>query len=73
MGIIEFIRDPLTSISLWFTNLITGWGLPPEWNKFILFLVGGFILGVSALLLTLLLDLGREKNNRQSAGQNWSK
>lgn len=61
MGIIEFIRDPLTSISLWFTNLITGWGVPTEWTKFILFLVGGFLLGVSALLLTLLLIWAERK------------
>src|SRR5665648_429388 len=61
MGIIEFIRDPLTSISLWFTNLINGWGVSPEWTKLISFLVGGFILGVSALLLTLLLIWAERK------------
>ena len=61
MGIIEFISDPITSISLWFTNLISGWGVSQDWTKFISFLVGGFILGASALVLTLLLIWAERK------------
>lgn len=54
MVFFDFIKDPITAISNWLANLLSGWGVSPSWANFILYLVGSAILGTVALLLTLI-------------------
>lgn len=61
MNILEFLKDPIIAIEQWLINLFGNWGVPPEWQTFLLYLIGGAILGVGALLVTLVLIWAERK------------
>ena len=61
MKILEFIIDPIISIQNWLIQVLTNWGVPSGWQTAILFLLGSAVLGVGALLFTLILIWAERK------------
>jgi NADH-quinone oxidoreductase subunit H len=61
MNILEFIIDPIINIQNWLVQVLTNWGVPAGWQTAILFLLGSAILGVGALLFTLVLIWAERK------------
>ncbi|OJX47368.1 MAG: hypothetical protein BGO78_18065 [Chloroflexi bacterium 44-23] len=54
MNFIDFLRDPVMTISKWLGGLLSNWGVNDSWSTFILYLIGSAVLGTVALLFTLL-------------------
>ncbi|MAT43904.1 MAG: NADH-quinone oxidoreductase subunit NuoH [Anaerolineaceae bacterium] len=61
MGFLNFLFDPISSISTWLSSLLAGWGLSNEIITPILYLIGAGVLGTGALLVTLLLIWAERK------------
>ncbi len=61
MKILEFIIDPIINIQNWLVQVLTNWGVPSGWQTAILFLLGSAVLGVGALLFTLILIWAERK------------
>ncbi len=61
MKILEFIKDPIIGIEQWILQLFENWGVAPEWQTFLLYLIGAAILGTGALLITLILIWAERK------------
>jgi NADH-quinone oxidoreductase subunit H len=51
----NFWTDPLGFLIQWLTNVLTGWGVAPEWVKFILSLLGAVLLPLLALMFVIFL------------------
>lgn len=51
----SFWIDPILFLSQWFHGLLEGWGLAPGLVTFLAYLIGGFILTLGAMLLSLIL------------------
>lgn len=51
----NFWTDPLGFLIQWLTNVLTGWGVAPEWAKFILSLLGAIVLPLMALMFVIFL------------------
>ncbi len=51
----NFLTDPIGFIVQWLTNLLTGWGVAPEWVTFILALLGAIVLPLGAMLFVIFL------------------
>lgn len=61
MKILEFLIDPIIGIEKWIVQLLENWEVAPEWQTFILYLIGAAILGTGALLITLILIWAERK------------
>jgi NADH-quinone oxidoreductase subunit H len=61
MKILEFLSDPIIGIENWIVQLLENWGVAPEWQTFIVYLIGAAILGTGALLFTLILIWAERK------------
>jgi len=61
MKILEFLSDPIIGIEKWIVQLLENWGVAPEWQTFIVYLIGAAILGTGALLFTLILIWAERK------------
>lgn len=61
MKILEFLSDPIIGIEKWIVQLLGDWGVAPEWQTFIVYLIGAAILGTGALLITLILIWAERK------------
>lgn len=61
MKILEFLSDPIIEIEKWIVQLLGNWGVAPEWQTFIVYLIGAAILGTGALLITLILIWAERK------------
>jgi NADH-quinone oxidoreductase subunit H len=61
MGFLNFLFDPISSISTWLSSLLAGWGLSNALITPILYLIGAGVLGTGALLVTLLLIWAERK------------
>jgi NADH-quinone oxidoreductase subunit H len=61
MNILEFLSDPIIGIENWIVQLLENWGVAPEWQTFIVYLIGAAILGTGALLFTLILIWAERK------------
>lgn len=61
MDLIHFLIDPIVGIENWLVQLFTNWGVPANWQTFILYFLGSAILGVGALLITLILIWAERK------------
>ncbi|PKO06941.1 MAG: NADH-quinone oxidoreductase subunit NuoH [Chloroflexi bacterium HGW-Chloroflexi-3] len=61
MKILEFLSDPIIGIENWIVQLLENWGVAPEWQTFIVYLIGAAILGTGALLITLILIWAERK------------
>lgn len=61
MKILEFLSDPIIGIEKWIVQLLGNWGVAPEWQTFIVYLIGAAILGTGALLITLILIWAERK------------
>lgn len=51
----SFWADPYRFLLEWLRSLLMGLGLPADWAQVVLFIVGAFALGTSALLLVIFL------------------
>jgi NADH-quinone oxidoreductase subunit H len=54
MNLIDFLRDPIFAISQWLSGVFNNWGISADWATFILYLIGAALLGITALLMTLI-------------------
>ncbi len=61
MKIIDFLIDPIIGIENWILQLFENWGVAPEWQTFLLYLIGAAALGIGALLITLVLIWAERK------------
>lgn len=61
MKILDFLSDPIIGIEKWIVQLLENWGVAPEWQTFIVYLIGAAILGTGALLITLILIWAERK------------
>lgn len=61
MNILNFIKDPIIGIEQWILQLFENWGVAPEWQTFLVYLIGSAILGTGALLITLILIWAERK------------
>ena len=61
MNILEFLKDPIISIEQWLIQLLGNWGVAPDGQVVILYIIGGSILGTGALLITLILIWAERK------------
>ncbi|MBE0686054.1 MAG: NADH-quinone oxidoreductase subunit NuoH [Anaerolineaceae bacterium] len=61
MKILEFLSDPIIGIETWIMQLLENWGVAPEWQTFLVYLIGAAILGTGALLITLILIWAERK------------
>ncbi len=61
MGFLNFLFDPISSISNWLSSVLAGWGLGEALITPILYLIGAGVLGTGALLVTLLLIWAERK------------
>jgi NADH-quinone oxidoreductase subunit H len=55
MGFVDFVKDPLTLITLWLEGLLLGWGLPAGWTQILMFVMGAFVLGAGSMFFTIVL------------------
>lgn len=61
MKILDFLIDPIIGIENWILQLFENWGVAPEWQTFYLYLIGATVLGIGALLVTLVLIWAERK------------
>lgn len=61
MGFLNFLFDPIRSITIWLSSVLAGWGLGETLITPILYLIGAGVLGTGALLVTLLLIWAERK------------
>lgn len=61
MKILDFLIDPIIGIEKWILQLFENWGVAPEWRTFLLYLIGAAVLGIGALLITLVLIWAERK------------
>ena len=61
MKILDFLIDPIIGIEKWILQLFENWGVAPEWRTFFLYLIGAAVLGIGALLITLVLIWAERK------------
>jgi len=51
----NFWLDPIGYIVYWLTTWLTGWGVAPEWQTFILALLGAVVMPLMAMLFVIFL------------------